>query len=820
MEEINSNSIQLGNVKIASITKKFKHQQEYEFEFDLTKIYSATISKNKNDLRRGGEFSIGNFFYKNPYSIEIKLKSDFNEILIPLIQEIITIRNTNKKSIYIKKETKKFDNDSLRNLDTFIDCVVDNYYIVEIETKKSLKEKNGQLNDELVSVYYLMTERVNQYLNMFSQIHYSLYYCEESLINYITKYIFDLIFSMTHLPNPSLFNFLSKLCFVSKNEEGNYALVFPLKNKIKLLKNLVISNKFKFLLFSLNNTKKSSRSNKYEDKKFFELESIYEEFQYEEEFFLSKIREAEPLYEAFKDFRNASNPSQLMNNSNEPGITNVKKKYINKMAFDTTKLLSSFFTEISPLFKEYSQEDAKLFFTSSLNKHIEMMIGTKGFMNIEIITNESDENLSCQNSRIKSFGKSIFNMFNKVFGFNQGIFHMHFSVNGFSYNFNDKNYVHIFPSIVDCSVKNKLRIFDIPFKSSWITEISEFLFEMYTKKYKLFEKDKIIIDNGNEHSSEIREIMVMINSLNEKFINLIETISKDFFDSYRDALPDYLSFCNQMSQLLLEKYNSLDNLCHHFTMKSIQNLLKTNYFFFLPIETIYNLQNTCGYGPKNEKVPNLDTVIEPYLILIDKTMNEYFSCKEKKEDFIQKKQIHFSQFIQKLKKFKNSLIDINAIFSESINEKIAKEENYYSKNFILDNSNDSRVLDKYDYYFYITLATHYLYKKNKKLFTCLQHFKEQYGFRYEIKVSEKQSKTNRKKEIKKIEKLLRKTSSIRNNIKRLNLFFLDYVNKSSEKIKQLSTQYNESMNNYIQIGNKKGNNYVKIGHYLINYLKF
>ena len=55
------------------------------------------------------------------------------------------------------------------------------------------------------------------------------------------------------------------------------------------------------------------------------------------------------------------------------------------------------------------------FFTSSLNKHIEMIIGTKGFMNIEIITNESDENLSCQNSGIKSFGKSIFNMFNKVF---------------------------------------------------------------------------------------------------------------------------------------------------------------------------------------------------------------------------------------------------------------------------------------------------------------------------------------------------------------------------------------------------------------------
>ena len=811
MEEINCNSIQLGYVKIASITKKFKHQQEYEFEFDLTKIYSATISKNKNDLRRGGEFSIGNFFYKNPYTIEIKLNSNSNEIIIPLIQEVITIRNTNKKNIYIKKETKKFDNNSLRNIDTFIDCVVDNYYIVEIETKKSLKEKNGQLNDELVSVYYLMTERVNQYLNMFSQIHYSLYYCEESLINYIVKYIFDLIFSMTHLPNPSLFNFLSKLCFVSKNEEGNYALVFPLKNKIKLLKNLVISNKFKFLLFSLNNTKKSSRSNKYEDKKFFELESIYEEFQYEEEFFLSKIREADSLYKAFKDFRNVSNPG----NTNEKKKY-INKKYINKNAFDTTKLLSSFFTEISPLFKEYSQEDAKLFFTSSLNKHIEMIIGTKGFMNIEIITNESDENLSCQNSGIKSFGKSIFNMFNKVFGFNQGIFHMHFSVNGFTYNFNDKNYVHIFPSIVDCSVKNKLRIFDIPFKSSWITEISEFLFEMYTKKYKLFEKDKTIINIGNDHSSEIREMVKM----NEQFIQLIETISKDFFDSYCEALPDYLSFCNQMSQLLLEKYNSLDNVCHHFTMKSIQNLLKTNYFFFLPIETIYNLQNTCGYGPKNEKVPNLDYVIEPYLILIDKTMNEYFSCKEKKENFIQKRNIHFSHFIQKLKNFKNSLIDINAIFSESITEKIATEKTYYLKYFILDNSNDSRVLDKYDYYFYITLATHYLYKKNKKLFTCLQRFKEQYGFSYEIEVSEKQSRTNREKEIKKIEKLLRKTRSIRNNIKRLNLFFLDYVNKSSEKIKQLSTQYNESMNNNIQIGNKKGNNYVKIGHYLINYLKF
>ena len=124
---------------------------------------------------------------------------------------------------------------------------------------------------------------------------------------------------------------------------------------------------------------------------------------------------------------------------------------------------------------------ARDFMIQNLNKYINQYTSLKRFFNIDIIINEDNmfefrctDNKDCN----KTINKNMFGCvvgllacINSIFGFNEGFFHKHFTVMDYSFNFNEKNVVHTFLARNDSSIKNKVRIFDIPFMEKWSYQI-------------------------------------------------------------------------------------------------------------------------------------------------------------------------------------------------------------------------------------------------------------------------------------------------------------------------------------------------------------
>ena len=101
-----------------------------------------------------------------------------------------SIRNGNINSFTFKRDANKFKADSYRQLNSFINETLYDNHIIEIEVKSSYKSNNTKLK----SVYYIITKNYKEALNIFTQIHFALYYCREQLINYINEYIFSFVF--------------------------------------------------------------------------------------------------------------------------------------------------------------------------------------------------------------------------------------------------------------------------------------------------------------------------------------------------------------------------------------------------------------------------------------------------------------------------------------------------------------------------------------------------------------------------------------------------------------------------------------------------
>ena len=127
----------------------------------------------------------------NPYEIYLNLTHSNRKKVVKLNRENVTIRNGNINSFTFKRDANKLTADSYIQLNSFINETLYDNHIIEIEIKSSYKSNNTKLK----SVYYIITKNYKEALNIFTQIHFALYYCREQLINYINEYIFNLIFS-------------------------------------------------------------------------------------------------------------------------------------------------------------------------------------------------------------------------------------------------------------------------------------------------------------------------------------------------------------------------------------------------------------------------------------------------------------------------------------------------------------------------------------------------------------------------------------------------------------------------------------------------
>ena len=822
-------TIQLGNVQIAKIKENKKLEKIYTFEYDDKKTYTLYISKQKKEISIDRKFSIVDSLYMNPYEIYLNMEYMNRTKVIKLNKETVTIRNANVNSFTLKRDTNKFTADSYKKLNSFMNATLYDNHIIEIEVKSSYKSNNSKLK----SVYYIITKNYKEALNIFTQIHFSLYYCREQLINYINEYIYNLVFAMTHLPNRSLLNFFKKICIAIKESSHRYNLVFPLKKKIDKLFDIAILSKLHFLLYSLNKTKKSKTSD-YNFNKFIEISNHYDNFNYETEFVHYKKNDMnydfinDLLYN--KDKIELLLPSSLLKSSlsssesenksisNRSNISfskeslksfSKKVKYINPDRVHNVKMLKYLFNEITKLlaqciedFEENGNQHLHNFLVPLLNKHLSMIISTKGFFNIDIVMHES-------NDVYGKTQKKIFNFFNKIFHINEGLFHMHFKINDFSYNFNDKNYAHIFPSVNDFIIQNQLRVFDIPFKQSWLSSISDLLFDIYTNQFDLGVNKELSIDTSK--SSILSQTS---NKIKQKFINIVNTITNEFFEEYNVVLPDYMNFCTIHSEMIKEEYNTFDNVCHHFTIKSISALLRKNRMFYAPIENLYKVSENCGYGNQGKIIPNLNSIIEPFLFLCDKNAKEYFEYKDRKEKYISKNAITCDSFINEIKEYKNTLLDIGTIYTDNLTIDTVKEEGYkyIQMHTVNEDINENIQRKKYNFYLASTLSKHFEFEINQQIFNALIHYKGEYelvfDFPNEDEIVKNSEEYNRIEEMKSIITLLKKIKSLHNNIERLNLLFMDFINKASSKIEN-ETNDNKNMNNYI-----------KIGHYLINYIKY
>ena len=833
-----------------------------------TEIDSKIEESNQNNINLNYDY---NRYILKAVTLKISNEQKIEVFKIEILdREVCQVSNSTLDSINynisskIVKPEKAYENFEKFNL------MLDKYYIIEIETRKPATETIIK-EDGILSVLYLLTPRKQVIINLFTMVKYALYFIKETLYNYIGKYIHDMIYDFCHLPSDCLSDFLSHIGCLTERKNGSYNLVFPLKKYIKTLKILSNKNLINHIYRNLPNIAKQKAADRIPFHKFIFLMEKYKQYYATKEY---KIKQKYLNLNSKKYC--FLQPSLIYDKINDK-ITKEHRININNV-------LKTFFEILEIFFNENFTNDKKVitnFMIQNLSKFLTQYTSLKGFFNLDIIINEDNMfEFRCTNN--KEFNKKINNnMFgcvvgflgciNYIFGFNEGFFHKHITIMEYSFNFNEKNVVHTFLSCNDSSKKNKVRIFDIPFMEKWNYQIAGLLLYLYKEMFGFLNDNKI--QNNNQ------EVGGFINNSYKHFDNLLAEINKNISDElfkyYENVLPDYYEFCKYISNSPLDKYNCLDNLCQNFANNSIELLLKNNIIFFSPFETVFDINQKHLLN-----MPNLNSVLEPYLIMVDQKFKLFLEKKEKKDQYLDElnldekayfkelksinvEKVHYSVFIkqeQKEKeieeneeeefeenenKDKEIINDNNNIITTTgekeqnldinINENKSNNKIYPSKmykkifkksNYILDNK-------LFDYYFFFNLYFYFTYKITKEL----KHYFSDYdiikryiaslqssiivSFNESDRTIIKNTKQNYGdfKTIKKIQK--------KNLIK--DLIILD---KLTNLTRHMNYIFNEYMNGVIQdiikdktshiayrnsLGEK---HYIKIGHYIIDFLAY
>ena len=670
-----------------------RSQKDFTFEFLEDKFYYIfiTIEENENFCKFSvpnkkassflyssnskKQFPYFNFDY-NKYLVNLnvchKEEEEMKLFKINLNRETTVVSHSNLESIDYYKEVKNVkptDNSSM-NIDKF-SSLLENFFIIEIESRKNENEVSMK-EDGILNVLYILSQEKEDLIEIYTLIKYSNYYIKEVLINYISKYIYDLIFDFTHLPNETLLKFLENFgVILTKNDTQK--IIFPLKQKVKSFRHLYFENKINYLNVQIPNIKKAKNFTSVPFYRFVKLINKYDYYNSEKEL---KIKQSYLRKKKKYSYLSVS----CMIDENTDQISKERRINLNTA-------LKDFMNKINRSLKEYNisnLESVENFLLSSLNKYLIKHTFYKGFINIDIILNEDSmvDLQCCKKKKLNSkfniftfqFLSKCLNCCNLFFDFNEGFFHKHFDLLDFTYNFNEKNIIHTFPSAFDSSKKNKIRIFDIPLLESWTTQIANLILLIWKDSNNLLNFENIEAD----HSQSLDKFL-------QFFASTINMISGEFFELYEEALPDFYLFCKGISKFPLNKYNCIDNLCQHFTNSSIQTLLKNNLIFFSPLDVVYNIDKETFSDRVVLSYPNLDTIIEPYLIYIDKELFEYIEVKEKKEAFLEKKNLTLENYIQLLKNINSEKINYNLILGHEKMEKSIRKPGQIELNINVEN---------------------------------------------------------------------------------------------------------------------------------------
>ena len=718
---------------------------------------------------------------------------------------------TKSKSIKLEKSQKIFDNFNL---------MLEKYYIIEIENKKPVSETTIK-EDGIISVLYLLTPERNEVSKIFTMIKYTLYFIKETLINYIGKYIHDLIYDFSHLPSEIFSDFLSHIgCLYISNQSSKICL--PLKSQIKQINNLSRKNLIQHIYRNLTNISRPKANDRVPFHKFIQLYEKYNMFYSQKEF---KIKDKLSTNSNYK-FMNKS----IIFEANDK-ITKEHKVNLKQLITNLMSTLSEFLLENM----ECNNVKIKKFMMSSLSRFIKLYTSLKGFFNIDIVINEESMfEFHCfkEKKKNKTLNKMMMNcvhrffkVINLLFEFNEGFFHKHFTVLDYSYNFNEKDVIHTFPSYNDSSKKNKIRIYDIPFIEKWNYYIATLIMIVYKDLFGFLNENKDYLNNEYQEKSSKNFFKI--------FSNVHETISNEFFQSYEIVLPDYFNFCERMSKYPLDKYNSIDSICQHFTNNSLEILLRKNIIFFSPFNVLYKINNDKFYNR-----PNLNSIFEPYLILVDSNLKLFLEQKENKEEYLKEKNYNIKTYFEQLKLINSEKIQYSIFLSNQDPEDSFDQinTNLLSKTYIKNYKNFPERLatkESFDFYYLFNLYYFYTYKtmigmRDKFIdYDIIKRYidstessvtisftdfdktiiRANTGDIKKVKKNKKITKIAIQKDLIILEKLNRKARV-------MNLIFLDYI---KNVIKDIRNDYESGVKRKEQNGE---NNYIKIGHYLINFLLY
>ena len=899
LEENNASLVTFKNIEsfhIIKCARLFKTEnvraKDFNFEFDEKQNYYFFITKeiNQNYLKEKIENplkinfqklnTIENTPEKKNENIPINLNFDYNKYTLKAVfakiptqnskmqifrveilnREICQISHTNLESIGYYKSSKVFKPEKAKKNYLKFELLLEKYYMLELETKKPANEIMIK-EDGILSVLYIMTSSKREIIKLYTMIKYSLHFIKETIYNYVGKYLRDMLYDFCHLPSECLEDFLSHIGSLTQSSNNNYKITFPLKKYIKLMKNLSEKNLINHMHRNLPNISRQKAADRVPFHKFILMYEKYIKYYSDKEFKIKQKYLDEKKSKRYSFLK----PSLIYDPINDK-ITKEHKINLNTLLKSYFAILEKF------LYANLSQDNNKIknFMIKNLTKFITQYTAFKGFFNVDIIMNEDNVfEFRCTNNK-KVNQKINQNMFgcvvqslaciNCIFGFNEGFFHKHFTLMDYSYNFNEKNVIHTFLSCNDSSTKNKIRVFDIPFMDKWGYQIAGLLLVIYRDNFGFLNKNVKNLKNKNINFH---------NNFCELFDEISNNINEDIFNYYEKVLPDFYNFCSEISLCPLDKYNCLDNLCQNFANNSLNILLNNDVIFFSPFDVIFDIN-------KRDLInrPNLNSILEPYLILVDENLKIYLDKKEKKEQYLNEMHLDIRAYFDQLKYINIEKVHYSIFLTEqneidSNENEIEEEEVDDSKennesNIINTSSNSGnstqnveefnvdkvypekmqhtglkKISEKkiqkeiFDFYFLFNLYFNFTYTTMKELKTIFINYDiiKRYIASIEssvtisfhdydktiIKTNDKNiiniktTKKNTKKNIIKDLKIMKKLTTM---TRHMILIFSDYVKSVIQDIIKFRT------GRFAQKNALDDKYYLKIGHYMINFLLY
>ncbi len=152
------------------------------------------------------------------------------KIRLFLNRETTFLNHTNKDSFrYFYTKNIKIIKDDIFNFERILEDIP----IIDIEIRRYDKNQKV-IEDGVLFVLFLICDNITNLIEFFSKIKYEVYYSKYALTNYISKYVYDLVFEYTHISD-NLLDFFKNFGSVNTYE-------FIKNDKINI-KNLIKDNK-------------------------------------------------------------------------------------------------------------------------------------------------------------------------------------------------------------------------------------------------------------------------------------------------------------------------------------------------------------------------------------------------------------------------------------------------------------------------------------------------------------------------------------------------------------------------------------------------